>query len=435
MSTTEVSRELGPTPEPPPARHVLPPMTGAARGALLAVGVLLVLSSARAISDADDLTSQGTTGAALRVTAPILLAALGGLYAERCGVVNIGLEGMMILGTWGGAWGGYVYGPWWGVVIGIVAGMLGGLVHAVATVTFGVDHIISGVAINIAAPAVARYLAIEVFEPAGGGATQSPRVDGSTGRLDVPFLAGGDVFGWKSPDILRWFDDKDVFFVSDVAGMARGVVAGVSWFTIIVILLVPFSAILLWRTPFGLRLRSVGENPAAAESLGVPVSTMRYVGVLISGGLAGMAGAFLVIEQAGIYREGQTGGRGFIGLGAMIFGNWFPGGAATGSGVFGFTYALELRDASAVHALLLGAAIASALGVLYALWRQRFVLAAILTVVCAATGVWYGVTDTLPLELTKSAPYLITLVVLIASARRIRPPAAEGIPYRRGGAR
>jgi general nucleoside transport system permease protein len=431
--TTEVSQELGPPVEPLGPRST--PLPGVWRGALMAVGVMLVLSTTRAISDADDLTSPGTTGTALRLAVPILLAALGGLYAERCGVVNIGLEGMMILGTWAGAWGGYVYGPWQGVAIGIIGGMLGGLIHAVATVSFGVDHIISGVAINIAAPAVARYLAIEVFEPAGGGATQSPRVDGSTGRIDVPFLAGGDVFGWKSPDWLGWLDRKDVFFLSDVAGMARGLVAGVSWFTVIAVALVPLSAILLWRTPFGLRLRSVGENPASAESLGVPVYTMRYVGVLISGGLAGMAGAFLVIEQAGIYREGQTGGRGFIGLGAMIFGNWIPAGAAAGAGLFGYADALALRDEPAVHALLLAAAIAAGLGVLYALWRQRFVLAGVLAVVAAGTGVWYGITDTVPFELTRSAPYLITLVVLIASARRIRPPAAEGIPYRRGGAR
>jgi general nucleoside transport system permease protein len=434
VTTTELSQALGPPPEPTPRPSVIP-ASGAARGALLAIGILLVLSTTRAISDADDLTSQGTTGAALRLGVPILLAALGGLYAERCGIVNIGLEGMMILGTWAGAWGGYVYGPWQGVALGILGGMIGGLIHAVATVSFGVDHIISGVAINIAAPAVARYLAIEVFEPAGGGATQSPRVDGSTGRVDVPFLAGGDLFGWRSPDILGWFDKKGIFFVSDLAGMARGIVAGVSWFTILAIALVPLSAVLLWRTPFGLRLRSVGENPASAESLGVPVYTMRYIGTIISGGLAGMAGAFLVIEQAGIYREGQTGGRGFIGLGAMIFGNWIPSGAAAGAGLFGYADALQLRDEPAVHALLLGACIAAGLGTLLALWRRTFVLAGVLAVVSGATGIWYGATDKVPLELTKSAPYIITLIVLITAARRIRPPAAEGVPYRRGGAR
>jgi general nucleoside transport system permease protein len=434
VSTTEISRELGPTPEPQERRGAVP-ATGPWRLAIAAIGVLLILSTTRAISDADDLTSQGTTGAALRLGVPILLAALGGLFAERCGVVNIGLEGMMILGTWAGAWGGYVYGPWQGVALGVLGGMIGGLIHAVATVSFGVDHIISGVAINIAAPAVARYLAIEVFEPAGGGATQSPRVDGSTGRIDVPFLAGGDIFGWTSPDWFGWLDRKDVFLLSDAAGMARGLVAGISWFTILAIALVPLSAIVLWRTPFGLRLRSVGENPASAESLGVPVYTMRYIGVLISGGLAGMAGAFLVIEQAGIYREGQTGGRGFIGLGAMIFGNWIPAGAAAGAGIFGYADALQLRDAPAVHALLLAASIAAGLGALYALWQRRTVMAAVLVVISGATGLWYGITDKVPLELTKSAPYLITLVVLISAARRIRPPAAEGIPYRRGGAR
>ena len=111
---------------------------------------------------------------------------------------------------------------------------------------------------------------------------------------------------------------------------------------------------MLWRTAFGLRLRSCGENPVAAESLGVNVYQYKYIAVIISGALAGLGGAFLAIVAAGIYREGQTGGRGFIGLAAMIFGNWRPGGLAAGAGLFGYTDALQLRSgAEAVHALLL----------------------------------------------------------------------------------
>ena len=118
-----------------------------------------VLAFVRAVTGANDLTSSGTFGAALRLAVPIGLAALGGLYAERAGVVNIGLEGMMILGTWFGAWAGWQWGPWAGVVAGIIGGALGGGLHALATVTFGVDHIVSGVAINILGLGITRYLA------------------------------------------------------------------------------------------------------------------------------------------------------------------------------------------------------------------------------------------------------------------------------------
>src|SRR3546814_10311893 len=128
------------------------------------------------------------------------VAGLGGLWAERVGVCNIGLGGMLILGTWFGAYGGVEYGPWWGVVFVVVGRALGGLVHAVATVGFGVDHIVSGVAINLLGPGVARYLNIVVFDDRTG-ATQSPRVSGDVGQLDLPFLAGGPILGWDTPDV------------------------------------------------------------------------------------------------------------------------------------------------------------------------------------------------------------------------------------------
>src|SRR3954468_7905700 len=114
------------------------------RSVLIVVGALVLLAVVRVLTGADDLTSAGTFSASLRLAVPIALVALGGVFAERAGVVNIGLEGMMILGTWFGAYGGVRFGPWWGVVLGIVGGMLGGLVHAVATVTFSVDHVVSG---------------------------------------------------------------------------------------------------------------------------------------------------------------------------------------------------------------------------------------------------------------------------------------------------
>ena len=145
------------------------------RGATIVVLLLAALSAGRIVADAGDLTSSGTGGAALRVRCPSCLQPSPRSYAERSGVVNIGVEGMMILGTWFGAWGAWEYGPWVGVVAGIVGGTLGGLLHAVATVTFRVNHIVSGVAINIIGPGLTRFLSETVYDGVpGGGATQSP---------------------------------------------------------------------------------------------------------------------------------------------------------------------------------------------------------------------------------------------------------------------
>src|SRR5205823_7020220 len=138
-----------------------------------AIGLILVLAVVRIVTGADDLTSPGTFGAVLTLGIPIMLAGLGGLYAERSGIVNIGLEGMMILGTWFGAWAGWKYGVWWGVIAGSLGGGAGGLLHAVATVTFGIDQVVSGVAINILAGGVARFLSVIAYPlGSGGSATQ-----------------------------------------------------------------------------------------------------------------------------------------------------------------------------------------------------------------------------------------------------------------------
>jgi len=394
--------------------------------------VILLLSAVRSFTGASDLTSSNTYGAALRLGVPILLAGLGGLYAERTGVVNIGLEGMMILGTWFGAWGGVEFGAWWGVVLGIIGGAMGGLVHAVATVSFGVNQIVSGVAINILAAGVTRFLSVIAFTGHGGGATQSPQVTSSLPNLTVPVLAGGKPFGWQSPDLLGWFERQHWFLVSDAGALFRGFMAELSILTVITLLLVPATYFFLWRTRLGLRMRSAGESPVAAESLGVPVYTMKYLGVLISGALAGLAGAFLVLEAAGIYREGQTGGRGFIGLAAMIFGNWRPTGVAAAAGLFGYADALNLRSALAVHALLLFVAVALlALGVWY-LFRGRISSGLLSGLIGLLVFVWYAVTEDVPRQFIFITPYVATLLVLAVASQRLRPPAADGLPYRRG---
>jgi len=365
----------------------------------------------------------------LRLGVPIALAALGGLWAERCGVVNIGLEGMMILGTWFGAYGGVEFGPWWGVILGIVGGALGGLIHAIATVRFGVDHVVSGVAINILGAGAARYLSVTFFTPMqGGGANQSPRVSGGIPDIDLPFLAGG----FDTPDILGRIARWRWFVVSDVAAVLRAFTGNLSVLTILTFVLFGLTIWVLWHTPFGLRLRSAGEHPWGAESLGVNVLRMKYIGVVVSGAFAGLAGAFLVLEAAGIYREGQTGGRGFIGLAALVFGNWRPVGVAAGAALFGFADALQLRSSQAVHALLLFVALVCLVGFVAAVLRRKALQAVLLALAGVAFLVWYLASDVVPSQFVFFTPHLTTLLVLAFATQRLRPPAADGIPYRKG---
>jgi simple sugar transport system permease protein len=192
------------------------------------------------------------------------------------------------------------------------------------------------------------------------------------------------------------------------------------------------SFYVLWRTSFGLRLRSCGEAPYAAATLGVNVIRYKYIAVITSGALAGVGGAFLAIVAAGIYREGQTGGRGYIGLAAMIFGNWRPGGLAAGAGLFGYTDALQLRGGGAVHALLLLTSLLLAGYGLWLLYRRRFVGGVVSLVVSAGVFWWYSSTDDVPSQVAFVTPYVATLLVLALATQRLRMPAADGRPYRKG---
>jgi general nucleoside transport system permease protein len=390
---------------------------------LIIAGGLVLLAAVRAVTGANDITSSGAVRAALQSAVPIGLAGLGGLWAERAGVVNIGLEGQMILGTWFGAWAGYNWGPWAGVVAGLLGGALGGLLHALATVTFGVDHIVSGVAIIILAGGIARYLSTLAFKGLpGGGVTQSPSVP-ELPRWSVPGV-----------DALGGLERRHWFLLSDLAGVLRGGLTQVSALTVIAILLVPASYWVLWRTAFGLRLRSCGENPHAAESLGVNVYRYKYYGVVMSGALAGLGGVFLSMVASSIYLQGQTGGRGFIGLAAMIFGNWRPGGLAAGALLFGYTDALQLRGGStSVHALLLFVAVALLLVGLWQLRRGQRILGGVAVGLAVSTAIVYFTTKGIPAEFVAAAPHITTLVVLALASQRLRPPAADGQRYRRGG--
>ncbi|MFF5322892.1 ABC transporter permease [Janibacter hoylei] len=391
---------------------------------LALAGVLVALSAIRLVTGISDISSSGTLGATLALAMPLALAGLGGLWSERAGVINIGLEGMMILGTWGAAFGAIHGGPWMGIVGAMVCGGVGGLVHALATVTFGVDHIVSGVALNIVALGVASYLAARFFgELEGGSDVQSPPLP-SLPRVGIPGIS----------DPLKSVEDKGWFFVSELAALLRAATTNLSILTVIALLLIVGTWWLLWRTPFGLRVRSCGESPVAAETLGVNVYLYKYVAVTASGALAGLGGGFLAMVASNAYRESQTDGRGYIGLAAMIFGNWRPGGVLMGSGLFGFMDALQLRGGGdAIHALLLLIAVLLVgLGLWQVLRRQRYVQGTIAVAIGVAVGVIFVITETVPGDVTRFAPHLTTLLVLAFASQRLRMPAANGKIYRRG---
>ena len=286
-----------------------------------------------------------TIASAIRAFVPLYLATLGGVFNERSGIVNIGIDGMMIFGTWFGAWGAFKWGPVAGLLLAVAAGVAVAAIHAMATVTFRVDHIVSGVAINILAIGIPRFLSIVAYDQP----TQSPQVE-QLPSFQVPGL------GEMSP----------VVPLTVLLGIG-------AWYV-------------LTRTVFGLRLRSAGENPRAAESLGVRVKGMRWAGVLISGGFAGLAGGYLSIELVGLYREGMNQGRGFIALAALILGNWSPIGAALSCLLFAWTEALTVF--------------------LRVSWINNAFIA--------------------------SLPYIVTLIVLALFFRRVRPPKAVGQAYEAG---
>jgi ABC-type uncharacterized transport system permease subunit len=254
----------------------------------------------------------------------IYLTGLGGLFSERSGIVNIGLEGLMITGTVMGAWGAINWGPVAGLAIGAISGLLFSLVHAVATVTFRVDHIVSGVVINVVALGLARFLSQLFF----GSASQS--------TSGVPN-----------------FDTVNIPLLSAIPGGLGRAFQDMSPITLVAFALVFPVIFILGRTRFGLRLRSAGENPEATRTLGVRVAPLRYAGVGISGTLAGLSGAFLAIEVNALYQEGQTQGLGFIALAALILGNWSPTRLMIGALLFGFAQAVPLRldDAPVIGAL------------------------------------------------------------------------------------
>lgn len=388
----------------------------------LMVGIA-ILSLARVITGAGQLTAEGTFRSALQLSMPIALAGLGGLWAERAGVVNIGLEGMMVLGTWFGAYGAIAYGPWAGVALGVLGGAVGGLLHAIATVSFGVDHIISGVAINLLAVGFTNFLTTTTSSW-GDQTKESPQIPQNIARVDlIPFLKGP----------LETLSGQNRFFISDFARITLGLTTNLSILVILGILLLPATYYVLWRTPVGLRLRSVGEDPEAADSLGVNVYRMKYLAVMLSGAFAGLGGVMLVYLFAEKFQSGQTGGRGYIGLAAMIFGNWRPGGLLLGAGLFGFMDSMQSQVDSTAHALLVVAALLLGVMAIRQLVARKWLSAAVLAVLGGLFYFWYTKTDELPREMIPYFPHITTLLVLVFASQRLRMPAADGRIYRRSG--
>jgi ABC-type uncharacterized transport system permease subunit len=292
--------------------------------------------------------------ATLRFATPLLLGALGGIMSERSGVINVGLEGMMLMGAFFGIFGADVFGSWFlGMLAGIAAGGVLGFVHAVFSIALRADQVVSGVAINFLAAGLTGYIFIAHY-----GSQGTPGEVSSIPDVTLPGL-------------------KDVAFVGDAFGQA-------SLLTWIALLLVPLMALYLYRTPAGLRLRSVGEKPRAADSVGIPVLRTRYLAVVASGCLAGLGGVYLSVGLVHSFNQGMTAGRGFIALAVVIFGAWRPYGALAGACLFGFSSAIAQRLP----------AFSESLAVLF-----------------------------------QALPYVLVLVVVAGVIGRSRPPAAVGVPY------
>jgi len=253
----------------------------------------------------------------LRFATPLVFAALGGLFSERSGVVNIGLEGMMLMGAFFSVWGADVTGSWQlGVVIGLLSGAAMGLVHAFFSVTLRADQIVGGTAINFLALGITGYLFIRIYGEQG-----TP----SEGLSTIP--------------------DTSLAFLYDIppdrlGGFLGDAFAGQDWMVWAAFAMVLVTWIAVFKTPHGLRLRSVGEHPRAADTVGINVYLTRYTAVTLSGVLASAGGVYLALGFVNSFEPNQTAGRGFIALAALIFGNWRPFGAAIACLLFGFSSAL-----------------------------------------------------------------------------------------------
>jgi general nucleoside transport system permease protein len=278
-------------------------------------GVLGYLSTLSSETKLDTVVVWSALFAAmLRYATPLTFAAIGGLFSERSGVVNIGLEGMMLIGAFFGLVGADKLNSWWlGLGVAVLAGALTALIHAVMSIHLRADQIVSGTAINFLALGVTGYFFIDIYGSEGTPGEGIPRIPDVNlpGVRDIPFI--GDVIGQMN--LMIWLS-----------------------FALLIV-----TYVVVFKTPIGLRLRAVGEHPRAADTVGINVYATRYAAVIVSGMLAAAGGAYLSIGFLGSFNENMTAGRGFIALAALIFGNWRPFGAFGAALLFGFSRSLAER--------------------------------------------------------------------------------------------
>jgi general nucleoside transport system permease protein len=295
-------------------------------------------------------------GITLMYSAPLIFGALGGVLSERAGVVNIGIEGMMVMGAFAGAGVGYYSGnPWLGFFIAGIAGGLIALMHALAAITFKADQTISGIALNLIGPGLALFLCRLFFE----GAAMTQPVPNK-----LPKIFGENV----SNGVLKSLN-------VDITVVIALVLTILLWFV-------------LYKTKWGLHIRSVGEKPAAADTMGINVTKVRYTSVIISGVLAGFGGAAMTLAIIPQFTQTAISGQGFIALAAVIFGKWTPHGAYGACLLFGFSQALTV---------MLG-----------------------------------GGSFAIPSEILAMLPYVLTIIVLILFVGKSVAPKADGVPYEKG---
>jgi len=321
--------------------------------ALVAAVLLAILAILTALAQGGSIDLIGMLASSLRMCTPIALGAMAGILCERSGVVNIGIEGMMLASAAFGFGANLFFkNIWVGVLVAILVGGLMAALHALMCIRFKTDQIISGTAINILAVGASGFLRRAYLVKAYFVGQTLP-------IIKIPFLSEIPVLG------TLFFRSQPIVYT--------------------MLILLPVVHVVLFYTPWGLRTRAVGEHPRAADTVGVNVFKTRYVNVIVAGCIAGLAGAWFSLETVGSFEDVMTGGKGFIALAAMIFGNWSPIGAFFGALLFGFADALQIK-------------------------------LQILNV-------------PLPYQFLGMAPYLVTIIVLAGLIGRTTPPAADGKPY------
>ncbi|MBP2229333.1 simple sugar transport system permease protein [Azospirillum agricola] len=308
-------------------------------------------------------------GATIRVATPLVLAAFAGLYCERAGVVDIGLEGKMLAGAFFAAAAASATGnPWLGLLAAIAAGVALALVHGFACVTHHGNQVVSGMAINILVAGLAPSLAYAWFQQGG----QTPQLP-SSARLPSVELPGGEALSG----------------VPVLGAVWRELIDGTNILIWVTLALVAATHWVLYRSRFGLRLRAVGENPAAVETAGISVTRLRYQALIVTGVLTGMAGAYLSTGHGAGFVRDMTAGKGYLALAALIFGKWRPGPALFACLLFAFTDAVQVR----------------------------------------LQGVPLPGIGVIPVQFIQAIPYLLTVLLLAGFVGKAIAPKASGIPY------